>query len=73
MTWKVSYALLLLIIPSLGLFIYKKIAEPISSYIVNGNIRIVEDEYDYICSENERLINEIRKLQKIKEKKGDMK
>lgn len=67
----ILYVFLLLIAPSIGIFIYKKIAEPISSYIIDGDIKIEKEKYSCICGENERLITEINKLQDVIKKKGD--
>lgn len=76
MNWKglginFSYLVLGIIIPSLSIIIYKKIAEPISSYLVNENIKIKEEDYNNLYNENDNLIKDIEKLQKVKKMKGE--
>ena len=64
MDWKgVSYLLLGIITSLLSIVIYQRLAEPISSYIVEGTIKIKEEDYYSLNNENNKLIEDIEKLQ----------
>lgn len=51
------------IIISLGFLIYKKIAEPISLYLINQSIKVSEESYSNALEKKERLLNEVKKLE----------
>ena len=69
---KISYIILSTFLFSLGFAIYKKIAEPISLYVINESIKIKQDEFHNISNENEELITDIEKLQQIKKRKEEI-
>ena len=63
-----GFSITLLLVP----VIYIKIAKPISMYWVNEKIKIEKDEYYKLKGKNEKLANEIIKLElKIREIKGE--
>ena len=68
---KISYIILSSFLFSLGLVIYKRVAEPISLYVVNKSIKIKQDEFQNINNENEEFITDIEKLQRIKERREE--
>lgn len=53
------------ILISLGFITYKKIAEPISLYVVNRSIKVTKNEFSEIDEENKALILDIEKLQQV--------
>lgn len=58
------YILSTSIIISLGFIIYKKIAEPISLYLINQSIKITKEEYEEVVEGIEILSSETEKLEK---------
>lgn len=65
------YVLLGLTIPFIGIFIYEKAAKPISSYLVDGMIKVENEEYENTYNENQKLMEEVKKLKTIRKVKGD--
>lgn len=57
-----------IIIPIL-MVIKEKVADPIAMYTIDREVKIKKVDYDLLFSKNNKLKNEVGKLQRIKEQK----